>query len=740
MIEPIQQHQVGLYRLLFNTRDDVFARYWEDVPNKKFGYAPVYRLNRTPQTMTDNVVLAHLQGNQTVGVYPLFPDNTTSFLVIDFDGDNWLTLINQVVRVAESHGFSPSIERSRSGSGGHLWFFFTERFLGFQARQFGKLLLNHAGIKSRRTFDRMFPSQDEHTGKGYGNLICLPLQGRLVQENKTVFITQEGEEISDQWTYLQSIKKISKSDLEQCLRSVNSDHSKSFFIKTIDTKKDKSRENEADNEKADHPISTTQGQQVKLILDSAIFIPNPWLPDKLYRFLKKELNFPNPEFYEKERFGYSTWQTPRWIKTLEVVPDGIRVPIGYFAHISQIATDNTLSVDITDLRITTKKISFPSQLKLRKDQQKALNQLYQYERAILEAHPGFGKTMVALSLMKKRHQKTLVIVHTNTLLHQWQKRICDYFNMSKEDVGLIGNNKWKIGEKVTIASYMTLARRGTDDIKNEFGLVIVDECHHVPAHTFSSVVKCFAAKYALGLTATVFRKDQLEKLMYLYISDQTVSVGDSDQKPTQNIFHTVETKLITRKTEFLVDSPVENFQEASRLVIADDKRNEQIANDIVTVLASGSKCLVLTERLEHCEKILEVVRRKIKGVHAAVATGMMTKKQRERIAKRMNQERFQLLIATGKLIGEGFDWPAVSHLFLAFPFSWKGKLIHYVGRVQRICEGKTLAVVHDYFDEQVPMLKLMYFKRLRTYRSLGLTKIVSSVKKKTINDDQLSLF
>ena len=175
-------------------------------------------------------------------------------------------------------------------------------------------------------------------------------------------------------------------------------------------------------------------------------------------------------------------------------------------------------------------------------------------------------------------------------------------------------------------------------------------------------------------------------------------------------------------------------------MITDANRNEQVATDIVAVLITGEKCLVLTERVEHCEILLGLVRQKAKGIHAAIATGVMTKKQRERIAKRMEQERFQLLIATGKLIGEGFDWPAVSHLFLAFPFSWKGKLIQYVGRVQRSSEGKTLAVVHDYFDDQVSMLKVMYFKRLRTYRSLGLSKITSPVKKKTVNEDQLSFF
>ena len=452
------------------------------------------------------------------------------------------------------------------------------------------------------------------------------------------------------------------------------------------------------------------------------------------------MNFPNPDFYAKERFGYSTWQTFRFIKTLEVLPDGIIAPIGFLNKLNDFIQKEQLKAEVINQRITTKQIRFPSKLILRKDQKQILSRLMGTNRVILEAQPGFGKTMVALALMKKLGQKTLIIVHTNTLLHQWQKRVTDYFSLAKNDLGLVGDNKWKIGKKVTIASYMTLSRRGVDEIKNDFGLVIVDECHHVPANTFSTVIKQFLAKNILGLTATAFRKDKLEKLMYLYVSDQIVTATNNDLDESKGSGLTVKTELITRKTQFKGNGKLEDFQEACRLVITDVDRNEQIASDIAAVLATGTKCLVLTERIEHCETLLELVRQKAKGIHAAIATGVMTKKQRERITKRMNQERFQLLIATGKLIGEGFDWPAVSHLFLAFPFSWKGKLIQYVGRVQRNYEGKTQAIVHDYFDDQVPMLKLMYFKRLRTYRSLGLSKIVSPAKKKAVSENQMSLF
>lgn len=713
-----------LYRSLFHTREDVFAAYWEDRNSQKSGYAPVYRLNQDSQALTDTVLLSHLQGQQTIGVYPLFSDNTTSFLVLDFDGNEWLNLINKVVSVAQTNGLSPSIEKSRSGNGGHLWFFFAEKIPAVQVRQLGKILLSQAGIRNRKVFDRMFPSQDEHVGKGLGNLICLPLQGKLVKEHKTVFVTPQGQEIPNQWEYLGTIKKITKSTLG-CYLSLSNLQDKKIITGAV--------------VEMEPFVCTTQGQEVKLTLGAQIFIPTAWLPDRVYRFLKKELNFSNPEFYTKERFGYSTWNTARWIKTIEVVPSGINLPIGFLHVLLDFITKNSFSRSITDLRVINKEIQFSSTLQLRPDQQKTLDQLLIHERAILEAHPGFGKTMVALALMENRHQKTLIIVHTKTLLHQWHERIIQNFNISKKDLGMIGENKWKVGEKVTIASYMTLTRRGIEEIKNEFGFIIIDECHHVPANTFSSVVRQFAAKYVLGLTATAFRKDKLEKLMHLYVSDNFVLASETEKIDDQQTPCTVTTKLLVKQTAFKTQRPID-FHALSKLIISDSKRNAQIAQDIIEVMELGEKCLVLTERVEHGAILLNLIRQKTKGIHAAVATGVMTKKQRQRITQRLEQERFQLLIATGKLIGEGFDWPAVSHLFLAFPFSWKGKLIQYVGRVQRSEPGKTVAVVHDYFDEQVTMLKLMYFKRLRTYRSLGLINSGPSIKNKESHANQLNLF
>ncbi|MFA6518116.1 MAG: DEAD/DEAH box helicase family protein [Candidatus Shapirobacteria bacterium] len=591
----ISAENIKLYRSLFDTRDDVFARYWEDLPKKKSGYAPVFRLNQSPLALTDSVIQSHLDGKQVIGVYPLFPDNTTTFLAIDFDGPDWLILAQKVTIKAFNNDLFCAIERSKSGNGGHVWFFFNGQIPAHLARQMGKLLLNQAGVQDRKTFDRMFPSQDEHTGKGYGNLICLPLNGKFVTNNTTVFINSDGQEIPDQWQYLQSIRRTSLQEINQYLQLSSN--------KTIDD-----LPNQPDENVEELPVTTTQNQETKLILGSNIFIPSTHLPDKLYKYLKKELNFPNPDFYTKERFGYSTWNTPRFIKTLERLPDGIGVPLGFLEKLNKFCQKEQIKIEAVDNRVTTKQVRFPSKLILRKDQKQVLHQLLPHDRVILEAQPGFGKTMVALALMKKLGQKTLIIVHTNTLLHQWQKRITDYFSLSKLDIGIIGDNKWSVGKKVTIASYMTLSRRGVDEIKNDFGLIIIDECHHAPANTFSTVVRQFPSKHVLGLTATTYRKDKLEKLMFLYVSYQIVKATTENIDNSENSNQIVKTDLITRKTQFKANVKLEDFQEACRLVISDPDRNNQITDDIIDALNTGAKCLVLTERLDHCHTLLDLIR------------------------------------------------------------------------------------------------------------------------------------
>ncbi|MBI5614262.1 DEAD/DEAH box helicase family protein, partial [Candidatus Gottesmanbacteria bacterium] len=706
--------------------------YWTNPAPAKSGYSPVYRLNNQSEPLTDTIVQSHLSGNQTIGIYPLLSDNTTYFLAIDFDKLNWLKESTALLQMASKYTLPGYLERSRSGNGGHVWFFFETNIAAWKARQLGKLLLSEANIFSRKTFDRMFPSQNEHTGKGFGNLIALPLQGKAVMQKNMVFMDDTGEPHPDQWSFLQTCRKISLTLIDVVLRVKPTPTPVAFT---------KLQEISSHTDEPEDSVKTNQTQEVKLIFGNQIFIPELYLPDVLYKFLKSKLNFPNPQFYELERRGYSTWNTPRFLKHIEKIENGILVPAGILSEIETFAINHNLTLQIKNQQTTNTPIRFSTTLSLRPEQQKVAKKILMHDRAILEAHPAFGKTMVAFYCMKRRSQKTLIIVHTMALLAQWKKRITEWFVLKKDDLGIIGENKWQIGEKITVASYQTLARRGTQELKNSFGHIIVDECHHVPAHTFTNVVKQLSATYVLGLTATAFRKDQLDRLMTFYIG-QIIKIDGKIPSAMQPVEPTVETKLVTRKTPFqLRGKQTHEFSHLASLLIADEARNIQIATDVAEALRAGMKCLVLSERIEHCQTLLAAIRKEAKGIHGAIAEGNMTKNKRGQLMKRIHQEQFQLLIATGKLIGEGFDWPELTHLFLAFPFSWKGKLIQYVGRVQRSSEGKEMAYVYDYADFDVPMLKIMYFKRLRTYRALGLSKEKphKSYKSK-ISENQLGLF
>ena len=734
MADPIDANKIALFQSIFRSREDVYARYWVSPDAKKSGYAPIYRLNQQSAPLSADAIGGHLRGHETIGIYPLLKDNTTQFLAVDFDKGDWLQDASSLLKIARAHRLSCYIEKSRSGNGAHVWFFFMDPLPAWKARQLGKYLLNRANIKQQASFDRMFPSQDEHSGKGYGNLIALPLQGTSVTLGATVFINSDGEVYPDQWQLLESIVKITPSDidrtLEQSKAKVQPEQPSSTELKTAEVIED------------DEPlVKTSSMPTARLTLASQITIPDAFLPDSLYRFLRQKLNFSNPEFIKLQRKGYSTWQTPRTIKTLGITPEAIIIPAGFLSQIEQFASKHNLELVIDDQRLTTQSTSYNPDIALRPEQKRAAQELLQHNRVILEAKPGFGKTITALYCIAKIKQPTLIIVHTRTLMHQWRKHAVDRLGLEKNDIGVIGENKWQIGRKVTIASYQTLARRGVEDIKDSFGLVVVDECHHVPARTFTTVLKNLPAKRVIGLTATAFRRDELDRLMTFYLGP-IVKASQPNAATTDNtqLSSMIPIKLIIKQTDFELagHQPVE-FHEIASQLIANSERNLIVAEDVVTALSSGGKCLVLTERIDHCETLLALIRKQHKGVRAAIAKGSGSKKEREKLAKRIRQPRFQLLIATGKLIGEGFDWPELTHLFLVFPFTWKGKLIQYIGRLQRGAGFKQEAMLYDYVDYGVPMLKLMYFKRLRAYRALGIAKAIKQSRPKQVLSNQIRL-
>lgn len=687
-------------------RTDIYARYWENRRMRTSGYAPARDVRGAPLALTDAVVKAHLLGIELIGVYPLLPDNTTYFLAIDFDGSDWLREAIAVLAEADRTGTPGYLERSKSGNGGHLWFFFATNIPAWKARVLGAWLL-HQRSGARVSFDRLFPSQSSHTGKGMGNLIALPLNGKYVRKGNTMFIGADGTPYPDQWRYLQSRGKITEEQVDRILAT----------RPTSATRVSKS------GGKEEHSIPTTSTPQSRIALGGQIFIPYERLPANLLTFLRHHLNFANPLYSELQRKGISTWNTPRWISTLERRENGIAIPAGFLPEIQRFAAGEGISLETIDQRIVAKPVLFPMRPSLTPQQQAITRELLKSDRAVLHAEPGFGKTVVALYCVQRRRQPTLVLVHRKALLRQWREQATACLGLGKGDIGVIGDNQWRLGKRLTVASYQTIARRGTADLKEHFGFVIVDECHRVPAKAFTRVLKELPARYVLGLTATPFRRDKLDKLISLYVGPILTARADGGTKGvTVSTCPSAHVQVHIRRTPVPALPRDFTFQQIGTCLIRHNQRNEQVIADILPPLQGGCKCLVLTERVEHCVELLALLRRRLRGTRAAIVTGRMTRSERENALKRLHQPQFQLLIATGATLGEGFDWPELTHLFLAFPISWKGKLIQYLGRVQRDAPGKHEIHVYDYVDEEVPMLRLMYFKRLRAYRQLGLVR------------------
>ncbi len=461
---------------------------------------------------------------------------------------------------------------------------------------------------------------------------------------------------------------------------------------------------------------------IKAKVENEIFLSTSNVDADLEKTIKKELAFFNPKIIELKRMGYSTWKVPKMVTCYRKLKSGYFLPLGYGPRLWQYLKERGDTLELDDKRIEKPIAKIISKIELKENQAEALAKILKSSRSILEAKPGFGKTMLGLQTLCERGQKTLIVVHTRALLGQWQKRIQDFCQLEEDDLGIIGEGKWKIGAKVTIASYQTLLSRGTKTLKNEFGLLIVDECHHVPANTFAKVVKGFAAKYCLGLTATPFRKDKLDKLMTFYIGKiiPTESLTTSEENSLLPKA-AVQTKLIVKRTALWIEeAELKEFTELGTILSNDQERIKMIVDDIAEEIKKGSKIIVLSERVGHCEALLAAIKKKSKKVKAVLVTGQMKKNEREVLFEEIKKDKYQLIVATGGVIGEGFDWPALNCLFLTFPFSWRGKLIQYVGRVQRLYPGKTEARVYDYVDEQMSIFLAMFRKRRTAYRELGI--------------------
>lgn len=700
--------------MLFKGREDVYALFWMNEQTGKKGFSPACENPWAPKgkpkkylPLTDQALHDHLAGKATIGIYPLLNDNQCWFLACDFDKGTWLLDALAFLNVCRQFGVPACLERSQSGNGGHVWIFFSSTIPAVTARQLGMRLLHQTMIVRAEmdlaSYDRFFPNQDFVPRGGFGNLIALPLQKRCRLLGNTEFIDPDDSELRpypDQWAFLSRIQRLSPTHLEALLEKipliqVGSGSKRSVSISV--------------RERSPAP------RQIRCHYGAVFSIEKSGLPPWLLSQIKHLACFHNPKFYELQNLRLSTFRVPRFIKCYEEDIGHIHLPRGTFDEIQEVLKDAGSEVSLTEQRPIPKRLRFKFLGSLRPDQKKAMEEVLPYETGVLVAPPGAGKTVMGCYAVAKRNVPTLILGHRKPILEQWRNQLLSLLGLSSREIGQVGGGRHRQSGIIDLAMIQSL--KGVDDLEaffSEYGFIIVDECHHLPALTFENCIKKATAKYFLGLTATPYRRDGLQEII-------TMQCGPIRYKLDQEE-NALPSSLIVKETSFHVreNGMIFSIQELFGCLLKDEGRNKTIEKDIQEALSDGRRCLVLSHRKEHAQLLSDCLSQG--GKTPILLSGAVGKKKRSSLLKSIQDrppDEDLLIIATGQYLGEGFDCPQIDTLFLTDPISFKGKLVQYVGRILRDHQNKKNVVVYDYVDSQVPVLRKMYLKRLRSYKSLG---------------------
>ncbi|HEU0187374.1 MAG TPA: DEAD/DEAH box helicase family protein [Gallionellaceae bacterium] len=735
--EPLRfstDEKVALFRRLFRGRADVYPIRWESKTTGKSGYSPAcaneWRIgvcekprvkcgdcgNRLLIPLSDSVIYDHLAGEHTVGVYPLLEDDSCYFLAVDFDEAEWQDDARAFMQSCGELGVPAALEISRSGEGAHAWVFFASKVSARDARRLGTALISHTCARTRQlklaSYDRLFPNQDSMPKGGFGNLIALPLQKAPRERGCSVFVDSDLQPCRDQWAFLDSIQPMPAHDIEPTiLRATGNSHSLDVtFIDEEDLKEPWRRALPASGKLAG-PMPKT----LTLTLANMIYFEKAQLPQTLANRLIRLAAFQNPEFYKKQAMRFSVWDEPRVIGCAENYPNHIALPRGCLDAALELLGENDIGAELIDERHAGEAIDVAFAGILRLDQESAVAAMLHHDTGVLCAPTAFGKTVTAAAMIARRGVNTLVLVHRTELLKQWQERLQSFLGVDKGVVGTIGGGKAKPTGKIDIAVMQSLSRQGEiNPLVERYGHIIVDECHHVGAASFDAILKQAKAKYVLGLTATPIRRDGQQPIIFMQCGPTRYTAAKPAGAP-----HDLAVTPVTLHTR--IDLPQEaGIQDVFRHLASDPERTTAIAAEIESAYQQGRKVLVLTERTEHLESIATALTGRVGNLK--VLHGRVTRKSRAALIAELEAlppDAPRVLLATGKLVGEGFDHPPLDTLVLAMPVSWKGTLQQYAGRLHREHAAKADVRIIDFVDTGHLALLRMWDKRQRGYRAVG---------------------
>ena len=745
--------KIALFRSLFRGRDDVYPRRFESRKTGKSGYAPAcanewvrdlcekraIRCAECPHRrflpITDDVVRWHLSGRDGVGrdfamgVYPMLQDETCFFLAADFDKESWQEDVGALLETCRQLGLPAVLERSRSGNGGHVWLFFDQAIPAGLARKLGAHVLTETmerrpeiGLDS---YDRFFPNQDTLPKGGFGNLIALPLQTEPRDHGNSVFLDENRTPYSDQWAFLASVRKISRSQAEEVVRDAEGKgRIVGVRLALAEEEDDAPWTAPPSRRRKEPPIAGPMPESMELILGNQIYIAKDVLSPGLRNRLLRLAAFQNPEFYKAQAMRLPTYDKPRIIACAEDCPKHIGLPRGCLEEVRDLLADLKVKPIIRDERHAGDPLDVDFQGELRTEQKAAAEAMLAHDIGVLSATTAFGKTVVAAWLIAQRGVSTLILVHRRQLLEQWVERLATFLGLPVKEIGRIGGGRRKPTGLLDVAIIQSLVRKGVvDDCVGEYGHLVVDECHHLSAQSFEQVARRAKAKYVTGLSATVTRKDGHHPIIFMQCGPVHYRVDAKEQARARPFTHSV----LVRPTGFRPMSAANpdvrsQFHELYDDLISDESRNQLICQDIVQAVREGRSSVVLTERTEHLERLAELLSREIR--HLIVLRGGMGRKELNAVIARLAsvpEEEPRVLLATGRYIGEGFDDARLDTLFLTLPVSWRGTVAQYAGRLHRLHDRKREVRVYDYADLNVPMLSRMFDRRCRGYEAIGYT-------------------